>query len=524
MTINSPEFYLYLFAIVLVYFSVPPKMQWGVLLFSSVLFYFYVSNWVGSFLVITTLATYFAGITLQKQEDRLADFLKTAPPLEEKKAAREKTGRRKNLTLWAYLSINFGILVLIKYSGVFDVVVSQVQKFAGMPEAAILLPLGISFYTFQAASYVLDVSRGRISAETNLPKLALFVSYFPQLTVGPISRYQHLAPQLLQQHRFDVTRFKFGVQLILWGLIKKMVIADRMDVFVDSVFSNYAQYKGFTIYFGALFYMIQVFADFSGAIDIVRGVSKIFGINMVNNFHQPFFAKSISDFWRRWHITLGGWFKEYVFYPLALTKPFGQMGKVARKVLPHHYAKVFPAVIAMLITFTLIGIWHGPNWTFVVYGLYNGFFIILGILFGGKFEGEKALGLKTKDWPFKTLQILFTLFLGGIGRYFFRSPSLDVSYAMIAQTLRTLDPRQFIDGSLFKTDLGQKEFIVLAVMVIIMMVVEVAHARGFKVRAWIAARPLLLRWSIYLGAVLILVIFGIYGDEYNPTDFIYRTF
>lgn len=524
MTINSPEFYIFLFTVVLVYFLVPLKTQWLALLFSSYLFYFYVSGWIGIFLVVTTITTFFAGKLIQHENGSLSHLIRSNPPPDEKRALRDRFEKRKQIWIIFYLLINFGILAVIKYSGFFESIIFQVLRFTNLPDVAFLLPLGISFYTFQAASYVFDVSRGHIETENNFLKMALYVGYFPQLTLGPISRYQHLADQLTKEHKFDVTRFKFGVQLILWGLIKKMVIADRIDIFVDSVFSNYPQYKGLTIYFGALFYMVQVYADFSGAIDIVRGVSKIFGINMVSNFHQPFFAKSISDFWRRWHITLGGWFKEYVFYPLALTKSFGTIGKFSRKFLPQNYAKLVPPVIAMLITFTLIGLWHGPNMTYVAYGLYNGFFIILGILFGSKFEAEKVLGLRTDKLPWKTIQVVFTLFIGGIGRYILRAPSLAVTSAMLAQTVRTIDFRQFIDGTLFQTGMGPKEFTVFCFAFAFMLMVELLHAKGIKIRAWIAARPIVFRWTIYLSAVMVLTVFGVYGSDYNPSDFIYRAF
>jgi alginate O-acetyltransferase complex protein AlgI len=524
MTINSPEFYIFLLAVVLVYFLVPRKAQWGVLLFSSYLFYFYVSGWIGIFLGVTTITSFFAGKLIHNEQESLSHLLKLNPSPDQKKNLRDRFEKRKKYWILIYILINFGILFVIKYSGFFESMILQVLRFTNFPEVQFLLPLGISFYTFQAASYVFDVSRGHIEAEKNIFKMALFIGFFPQLTLGPISRYQHLADQLTKEHNFDVTRFKFGLQLILWGLIKKMVIADRIDIFVDSVFNNYAQYKGLTIYFGALFYMVQVYADFSGAIDIVRGVSKIFGINMVSNFHQPFFAKSISDFWRRWHITLGGWFKEYVFYPLALSRFFGSVGKLSRKVFPQNYAKLIPPVIAMLITFTLIGLWHGPNMTYVAYGFYNGFFIILGILFGSNFEGEKVLGLKTHKLPWKIIQVLFTLFIGGIGRYILRAPSLADTAAMLAQTIRTFDLRQIIDGSLFQTELGQKEFAVFCIAFGFMLFVEVLHAKGFKIRAWIATQPIVFRWTIYFSAIMILAVFGIYGSEYNPSDFIYRAF
>lgn len=394
-----------------------------------------------------------------------------------------------------------------------------------IPLLNLILPLGISFYTFQSAGYLIDVYRGKIEPDRNLARFALFVSFFPQIVQGPISRYSELANQLFEFHEFDYTRAKFGAQLILWGLFKKMVIADRIAIAVDTVFNNYRDYSGITLFIGAVFYSLQVYCDFSGGIDIARGVAQILGIELTNNFKRPFFATSVADFWRRWHITLGDWARNYIFYPLSLSKSFARLGRVSRKFLGSYFGKLVPTFLAMLITFLMIGIWHGPSWKFVAYGLYNGILIFLGILIE-PFVAKviKKYQIRTNVFSWRLFNILLTFFLISIGRYFSRANGFMDALSMLKRTFTTLDFWVLYNGSLTQLGLSEKDVSLLVLAVLVLFVVGVYQERGFSIRQFISEQNLVFRWGVYFAAVISILVFGVYGIGYDVTNFIYMGF
>jgi alginate O-acetyltransferase complex protein AlgI len=448
---------------------------------------------------------------------------------ENKKLSAAKYKKIKWTIVFISLLINFGILAFIKYYNFFALnTMSIFSLFSGVynvPILNLLLPLGISFYTFQSTGYVIDVFRGKIQPDKNIAKFALFVSFSPQIVQGPISRYDQLAHQLYEPHQFDYTRFKFGAQLVLWGLFKKMVIADRAAVIVDMVFNNFREYRGITILFAAMLYSVQVYCDFSGGIDIARGVSQILGITLTNNFERPFFATSITDFWRRWHITLSSWMRDYVFYPLSLSTPFTRLGKFSRKFLGKYLGRLFPTFIAMLITFLLVGIWHGASWKFVAYGLYNGVFIFSDICFAPIINWTiNKLKINTKCYSWHLFQILATFFIVSIGRYFSRAPRFLDALRMLKRTFTTFNPWVTMDGTFYNLGLDIKDFNLLMICIIILILVDLFQEKGYSIRDKLAQQNLVFRWSVYLLAIFSILIFGMYGFEYKAIDFIYMGF
>lgn len=243
----------------------------------------------------------------------------------------------------------------------------------------LLIPLGISFYTFQSAAYIIDLYRSKITADTNIAQFALFISFFHRL-FRPIPRYNNLALQLYEGHRFEFHNLTFGAELVLWGFFKKLIIADRVAVPCSQIFDNHADYSGLTVFMGFVFYTIQIYADFSGGIDIARGVAKCMGIEMPLNFARPYFSDSLSEFWRRWHMSLSFWCRDYIFYPVAMSKFFGRIGTDLRRLMGNHVGQLFPIIIAQFATFITIGIWHGAEFKYIAYGLYNGTIIVMGLL------------------------------------------------------------------------------------------------------------------------------------------------
>ena len=365
MSLISMEFLLFVLVAAVGYYLIPKKYQWLWLLVFSYIYYASSGVKLLLFLVYTTGTTYAAGRLLEKVEQKEL-------PKKEAKAA-----KRRILTLG--LLLNFGMLAVLKYTN-FAVANVNAIFHTSFSFQKWMLPLGISFYTFQSMGYLLDVYWGKCKAEKNPLRFALFVSFFPQILQGPIGRFDRLAVQLYQEHRFDLQRMQYALQLILWGFFKKLVLADRAAVVVNQVFLNYTQYSGVLNLVAVLMYSVQLYMDFSGGMDVVMGVASLFGIELDQNFKRPYFAVSITDFWHRWHITLGTWMKDYVFYPVSLSKWMGRIGKWSKKVFGKKTGRVIPICIANLIVFLLVGVWHGAAWKFIAYGLYHGLIISVSSL------------------------------------------------------------------------------------------------------------------------------------------------
>ncbi|MBQ1238708.1 MAG: MBOAT family protein, partial [Ruminococcus sp.] len=372
LTYTTLNFLFFVLVAMLLYFLFPvKKYKWTVLLAASVFFYAVVGYKFAYYILFTTLSTYLIALWIErvsKQSKALLKEKKKEWDKDQKKSYKNKIKVQKRLIMALALVINFGVLAFLKYYNFFAGSLNDVLGVFGvgfsMPTLKLLLPIGISFYTFQAMGYIVDVYREKTAAQRNPFKLLLFVSFFPQIIQGPISIYDQLADQLFEPHAFDFTRMKHGMELILWGFFKKLVIADRANIAIEAVKGKYGEYNGTVLTFIILLYAIQLYADFSGGIDISRGVAQIFGIDMIDNFKRPYFSRSINEYWRRWHISLGGWLKNYLFYPLAMSNVFLNASKkmkntrFGKTAAGAHVSKVLPTSIASLIVFLVVGVWH----------------------------------------------------------------------------------------------------------------------------------------------------------------------
>ncbi|NLM45774.1 MAG: MBOAT family protein, partial [Firmicutes bacterium] len=412
MQVTTFAFLFFVTLTLLVYFTVPKKYQWVVLLLASYFYYAAADGKLVVFLVFTTAVAYVAGLLLAAAKDK----------------------KKRKSVLAAALFLVFGLLAFLKYYNFtargLNVLLAKLAVFS-LPQFKILLPLGISFYIFQAAGYVIDLYRGKYQPERNPAKFALFVAFFPQIIQGPISRYDQLAPQLYGGHELDYDQLKYGIQLMLWGYCKKVIVADRAAVLVNTVIDNYRQYPGSIIALAVCFYCLQIYCDFSGGIDVVRGIAQTMGINLPQNFRRPYFAASLADFWRRWHISLGEWMKEYLFYPLSLSKPFLRLGKKTRRLIKGKAGKIIPTSLASFIVFFTIGIWHGANLKYIAFGLYNGVIISASIIITPYFTRllEKAR-INPEGRPWLVVRVIGTNLLVFLGRYFTRGASLKAALAM----------------------------------------------------------------------------------------------
>lgn len=532
MNFVSLKFAVFLLFLLLCYYVTPKKYRWSILLAGSYLFYLISSAKMTVFLLLTTVTTFLAGKRLGALNEETAAYLaanKTALDREAKKQYKaQQTKRKRRAVLFAVLW-NIGILCVLKYTGfVFDTInriLASVGCSGSLPGVSFLLPLGISFYTFQAVGYVIDVYRGKYPADQSFPKYMLFLSFFPQIIQGPIGRHDQLAHQLYEGRAFDYDTFAKGAQLILWGLIKKLVVAERLAVVVDAVFGNYLNYTGLMFLAAAALYGMQIYMDFSGGIDMTRGIGELFGITMAVNFERPYFAKSLSEFWRRWHMTLGGWMKDYVFYPLSLSKAANRLGKKTRRWFGNQTGKMIPTFLAMFVTFMLVGIWHGAEWKYIAYGFWNAGIISGSILLEPvykKMAGFCHINTESKGW--QLFSMLRTFCLCSIGRFFPRSNSLHEALVMIKSSFTVWNPEIFTDGSFLNFGLTIKDWKLLGLMMLFLLLIGILQERGIRIRDRVAQLPIPLRWSFYIAAVLLLALCGMYGPGYSAASFVYQQY
>lgn len=506
------------------------KYQWVCLLVASYAFYMWASVKYVVFLIFATLNTFLIGLCIQRYNDQYADALLKCEKSEKKEIKKQYNEKKKKVLTFGIL-INFAVLTVVKYAnfliGNVNDLFAILHVDASIGFLNIILPMGISFYTFQTVGYLIDLYRGKIKADTNILRFALFVSYFPQIIQGPISRHGDLAHQLFEEHSFDYDRVKFGLQRVFWGFFKKLVVAERTAIFVNTVFGEFydKEFAGLTVFIAVLLYGVQIYADFSGGMDIVFGVSQMFGISLVENFRRPFMAKSVSEFWQRWHISLSSWMRDYVFYPLALSAPFNSFGKKLRKLGLKYSAKVIPTCLASFIVFLLIGIWHGANWKYLAFGLYSAFFVSSATLFEPFYTKSRTFfRVDPERLSFRLFQVIRTVFLVTLGRYFSRAETLKDAINMLRATFSTWNPWVLFDGSLYELGLSQKNFSVMLVMIFVLFVIDWLQEKGYPIRETLSKQGIVFRWICYYAVLFMILIFGVYGPGYNASNFIYQGF
>ena len=532
MAFVSGAFIVYIFIISFLYFCVKKEYRWIVLLAGSYLFYWISSEKLVFVIFFVTVVTFAVGKVIDKNNQDSISYLKEHKELssEERKLYKQRNKKMNKGILTGGILADLLLLLFFKYFNFFSGNASGLLQRIGVPVVLpaldLIIPIGISFYTLQAIAYMTDVYRGKYRADKRFFKFMLFMSYFPQIVQGPIARYDFLAVQLYKGHELDYKRCTFGVQLVLWGFIKKLVIADRLAVPVNEIFNNSSAYTGLLVFLAAVGYGLQVYADFSGGMDIARGVSQILGIELQLNFKQPYFARSIEEFWRRWHITLGGWMKDYIFYPLSLSKLFSNIGKKARILFGNNIGKKLPSFIAMFIVYFLVGFWHGAEWKYIFYGIWNGLFIMSGILCEDLYSKmKKLLGINQTILSWKIFQMFRTFILCSIGRFFSRAENTYVAICMMGATVKGFSNIAFlVDGTLIDLGLDTASWVVLCIMIVFMFLVDIAHEKGIQIRESIARQGIVFRWFIYYTAVFVVLVFGMYGSAYNSAAFIYQQF
>ena len=377
-----------------------------------------------------------------------------------------------------------------------------------MPVFDIILPVGISFYTFQALSYTMDVYRDDIYAEKNFLRYALFVSFFPQLVAGPIERSKNLIKQLAVPKPFEFVRAREGFLLMIWGYFLKLVIADRVAIFVDAVYKDHVTFGGWYIIIATMLFAVQIYCDFSGYSTIAMGAAKILGIELMETFNAPYLSTSVADFWRKWHISLTSWFKDYLYIPLGGSRK-GQFRKYLNK----------------LIVFLVSGLWHGANLSFVIWGGINGIYQIVGeILQPLRDKGVELLKLNRDSIGHKVLKGILTFILVDFSWIFFRANGFHESFDIIRSMITVRNPWILMDGSLYSCGLDSKNFLLMMLSIGVLLLTDICKTRGIKIRDVIAGQDYWCRHLIILFAICFILVFGIWGSGYDAAGFIYFQF
>jgi len=371
------------------------------------------------------------------------------------------------------------------------------------------------------------VYRGKTKAERNPLRYLLYISYFPQIVQGPFNKYQDLVKTLYGPHHWDYRRVRSGMLRILWGCFKKLIVAMRIGVIFDAVLGRYQDPTagGVVILLTFILYGFQVYADFAGGIDITLGISEIFGIEVAENFRRPYFARSVAEFWQRWHMTLGTWMRSYVFYPLALSKPFNALGKKIRGVFGAHAAKIIPTSIASFIVFVLVGVWHGTGLKYVAYGFYQAVFVSSATLLEPFYARcRERLHIREESRLFIAFQMIRTLMIITIGRYLSAANSLRTALRLYRVTFtRGLCFGMLLDWE--KTfGLGIPDTVCLLLGIAIMLIVDVMNEKGVCIRERVLSAKTPVRWAFYIVALYVVIIFGMYGKSFDASAFIYERF
>lgn len=518
MSLISLEFFIFLFLICVVYFLLPAQFQWVWLLIGSIFFYYRLSYYsvfgYVSFLVI--ILVNWAGSLFMGEESPKRGVV------------------YKSVLIFDVLS-----LVLFKYSEfLYKIILSIGNLFKAdlsnevCNEFVLFMqencPEKISYFALIIIAYITDVYWGKSKALRNPGKTMLFASYFPLMTSGPIVTIEQMENQLFgEKHRFSYDRCVRGLERVLWGLFKKMVLSERLAVIVSWIYDHYEAYTGLYVFVAAAMFAMQLYCDFSGLMDIVLGSSEILGINLPENFDTPFYSTNLSEFWRRWHITLGAFLRDYVLYPVQRSRGFKKMRKYFKEHLGKGYEKKcnIPLYLSLLISWFLIGLWHGGGWNYIFgVGLYMWVVIVTGELLTPVFSRiVKVLRINTECASYTLFLRLRTFILFMFGLSFFRAKTLEDGFLMWRYAFFRFNPWIFFDESFFNMGLDRREWGILAFGMILLFIVSYISQKR-DVRAFIKEQNIVARYLIFAFLFVMIIVYGYYGADFNAADFIYGKF
>lgn len=490
MLFNSLQFLIFFPIVTLVYFIIPQRIKYLWLLGASYYFYMCWNPEYALLMATSTVITYLSGLFISKGKRDIS----------------------RRIMVGISFALNLAILFYFKYFYFTVDNINAIRQMLGMaaltPRFDVILPVGISFYTFQALSYTVDVYRKEIPPEKNLLRYALFVSFFPQLVAGPIERSKNLISQLREKHYFDYGRVRRGLLVMLWGFFQKLVIADRAAILVNTVYNGMENYGGVMLVIATVCFAVQIYCDFASYSLIAKGAAEVMGFKLMDNFAQPYLSTSIAEFWRRWHISLSSWFKDYLYIPLG--------GNRKGKIRKH---------INIMIVFLVSGLWHGASWNFVVWGFIHGIYQVIGAITSNlRRLISELLGIDRSQPQYKWFQRALTFTLVCFAWIFFRSEDLSQAIEIIKKIFTDFRPWSVYGGALMTMGLNLSNICVLVIAILLQMIVSSKENNGISLVDRVENMHLFARWPVYLLLLFAVLIFGIYGPGYTASQFIYFQF
>lgn len=515
MTVTSIFFFIFLLGGGCLYYLVPKRLQWLVLLLLSIVFYWNAATpYTILFLVASALIAYIAGIAMERIGAGNAASRK-------KVAGIAVAAVTLNVLLWFLLK---GSSFWIVGTRVLHRLIPAFPRISALPIAG---AMGMGYYTAQTIGYIIDCSWGTIKPQRNFLKLFLFVSFFPQLTVGPISRYSQLEC-LYEGHRFSYDNICLGSQRILWGVFKKLVISDRIGLIVSSIWADTAKYNGFWPWIAVFLYPLQIYTDFSGCMDVILGAAELFDIHLPENFKNPFFSRSVQEFWQRWHITLGAWAKDYVYYPVLKSRFILAIGKWSKKHFKKRTAKKIPWLVGMAVLWFVMGFWHGSLRHIAGVSVWYWAILVLSEFCSPLLEKLTAwLQIDTESTSWILFQRARTYVLYAVGCVFFSADSLSHGidhFKVLTGTVGRWNPWTLFDGTITKLGVTYGDVNIIIIGVLALIIVAILREKYGFARAWMQRQILPFRWMIWILLFVITLIWGMYGPGYDASAFIYEGF
>ena len=527
MIFTSFQFLVFIAAVFLGYFVFPKKYRWVWLLIASAYFYLSAGVVYAVYLLLSIASAYWFGVYCNQLTAHRESFFAREADKEARKAYKKQSERKRRRAAAAVILFNLAILGFLKYAGfVLDNVSRAVRLFVpafSLPGLDLALPLGISFYTFMAVGYCVDVYRETVEGERNPLKLALFLSFFPHIMQGPIDRYDELAPQLYEGHAFDFDRAAQGLYRMLWGFFEKLVVADRLAILVNAVIDSSDSYSGAYLLAAVFCYAIQIYADFAGYMDIALGAAKVIGISPAENFDTPYFASSVPEFWRRWHMTLGSWFRDYLFYPILRGSFCKKLTKRLKGRISKNAAGAVTTCLALAVVWFTTGLWHGASWHYIAWGVYYGALIILSTVtkpWTDRMSEALHIDRDARWWRLFCVGKTFLLVL--LGYILFRANGLAHAVSIISRIVTKFPPGFNTPGC--GPGLDHMDLAVAAAGVLVLFAADMLKFRKVDTLERFTRLPLAIRWLILYAAVAAVLLFGIYGPGYDASSFIYFKF
>lgn len=504
-------FLLFVFVVFCLYFAVQKTNLQKIVLLAAGLVCMTAMSSIAATALVILLALCIYGIALSMEK-----------LIQKNGSAGTKTAKNQGrglLLLGAFLDI--GLLLYFKFFQNTYVLLQNYFATKHITLAELVVPIGLSYYTLALYGYLSDIYHKKYPAEKSFLLFLTYVTYFPAIIEGPINLYQKLAPQFRERHSFDGNRIVMGLQRCLWGYFKKVVIADRIGILVMGILQDDTA-VGPLVFYAMVLYSFQIYTDFSGGIDVIMGISEILDIKLTENFRSPLVSSSVTEYWARWHMSLGAFMEKYIYYPIALNR---KVMKISKKISNKYLSKAFSSALASFLVFIIVGIWHGTGWNYVVYGVYQAVFVAGAVLLTPLYKRMKGvLHIDDTTLKWRVFTILRTFVILVFGRILIKSANLQQAGALLQRMFADANPHALFDGTIYQFGLDYKNVFLMYACIALVIIVDILHERGVHFRELLMRQGIVFRYVIYYAAVFSIIVFGIYGPEFHSADFIYQAF